>query len=282
MKDVRPFAYPFVQRRYTLSLDDDYANAAYIPDAEGFLDYWDEAARNYREAEHSLGRAQLNQPYGDHPNQEFDLFFPAGRPLGMVVIVHGGYWLRFGRRDFSHLAQGATLRDWAVAIPSYPLAPSVSIPEITQSIVAAVTVAASRIGGPIVLTGHSAGGHLVARMGQNGVGLPSLVRDRIKTIVPISPVADLLPLMQTEMNMSLKLTVSTAKAESPTNQPKPDGIDVHIWVGGAERPVFLAQAKLLADNWQAALTVEASKHHFDVIAGLENPDSSLMAALLGS
>jgi len=265
-----------------LSLDDDYANAAYIPDAEGFLDYWDEAARTYREAEHSLGRAQLNQPYGDHPNQQFDLFFPAGRPLGVVVIVHGGYWLRFGRRDFSHLAQGATLRDWAVAIPSYPLAPSASIPEITQSIVAAVTAAALRIGGPIILTGHSAGGHLVARMGQNGVGLPSVVRDRIKTIVPISPVADLLPLMQTGMNMSLKLTESTAKAESPANQPKPDGIDVHIWVGAAERPVFLAQAKLLADNWQAALTVEAAKHHFDIIAGLESPDSGLMAVLLGN
>ena len=264
-----------------MSLDDDYANAAYIPDAQGFLEYWEGASHNYRETENSLGRAQLNQPYGDHPDQAFDLFYPACRPLGLVVIVHGGYWLRFGRRDFSHLARGATLRDWAVAIPSYPLAPGARIPEITQSIVVAVKAAASQIGGPIVLTGHSAGGHLVARMGQNDVGLPSVVRNRIKTILPISPVADLLPLLQTEMNMSLNLTTSIAKAESPANYPKPDGIDAHIWVGAAERPVFLAQAKLLADNWQAALTVEASKHHFDIIAGLESPSSALMAALLG-
>jgi hypothetical protein len=50
-----------------------------------------------------------------------------------MIFVHGGYWLRFGRRDFSHLAQGACSRDWAVALPSYPLAPGASIPQITQS-----------------------------------------------------------------------------------------------------------------------------------------------------
>ncbi|MFQ3301569.1 MAG: hypothetical protein ACI9EH_000462, partial [Planktomarina sp.] len=31
---MRSFDSLFVQRRYALSLDDDYANAAYIPDAE--------------------------------------------------------------------------------------------------------------------------------------------------------------------------------------------------------------------------------------------------------
>ena len=264
-----------------MSLDDDYANAAYILDADSFLEYWDEAARNYREAEHTLGRAQLNQPYGPHLDQAFDLFYPAARPLGLVVFVHGGYWLRFGRRDFSHLAQGACLREWAVAMPSYPLAPETSIPEITQSIALAITEAASRIAGPIVLVGHSAGGHLVARIGQDDVDLTKAVRARIQNIVPISPVADLLPLMQTEMNATLKLTTASAKAESPAYRPKPNDTDVHIWVGAEERPVFLEQAKLLATNWQVDLTVEASKHHFDIIAGLEDPDSPLMAALLG-
>jgi arylformamidase len=117
-------------------------------------------------------------------------------------------------------------------------------------------------------------------MGQDDVGLPSAVRGRIQKIVPISPVADLLPLMQTEMNVTLKLTKASAKAESPAYRPRPNDTDVHIWVGAEERPVFLEQAKLLATNWQAGLTIEVSKHHFDIIAGLEDPDSSLMAALL--
>ena len=263
-----------------MKLDDDYANAAYIPNAEGFLTRWEDAARQYREAEHSLGRAQLNQPYGDHPEQLFDLFFPAGRPLGLLIFVHGGYWMRFGRHDFSHLAGGATLKDWAVAVPSYPLAPEASVPEITQSIVAAINAAAVRISGPIVLTGHSAGGHLVARMGQANLGLLEAVYDRIMRIVPVSPVSDLRPLMQTSMNETLKLTPTTAKAESPALHSKPKKIALHVWVGANERPVFIEQAELLATKWKSTLTLEPSRHHFDVIEGLEDPNSPLINVLL--
>jgi arylformamidase len=264
-----------------VSLDDAYANAAYIPDADGFLTYWDETARSYRDAEHTLGRAQLNQPYGAHPDQAFDLFFPAGRPLGLMIFVHGGYWLRFGRRDFSHLAQGACARDWAVALPSYPLAPGASIPEITQSVALAIGQIANRIPGPIVLAGHSAGGHLVARMGQVDSGLSSGVRARIRSIVPISPVADLRPLLQTQMSGPLGLTEDIAKAESPALHPAPETTRAHIWVGADERPAFLEQARLLAENWQSDLTIEPKKHHFDIIAGLEDPESDLLDALLG-
>ena len=264
-----------------MTLDDAYANAAYIPDADRFLTYWDETARSYRDAEHTLGRAQLNQPYGADPNQVFDLFFPAGRPVGLMIFVHGGYWLRFGRRDFSHLAQGACSRDWAVALPSYPLAPGASIPQITQSVSLAINQIARRIPGPIVLAGHSAGGHLVARMGQGDSGLSCETRTRIQTIVPISPVADLRPLMQTEMNGPLGLTEDIAKAESPALHRAPKRVRTHVWVGADERPAFLEQAQLLAKNWQSSLTIEPGKHHFDIISGLENPESELLEAMLG-
>ena len=71
---------------------------------------------------------------------------------------------------------------------------------------------AHRIPGPIVLAGHSAGGHLVARMGQLDSGLSSEVRARIQTIVPISPVSDLRPLMHTAMSEPLGLTEDIAQA----------------------------------------------------------------------
>ena len=263
-----------------MNLDDDYANAPYILNSENYLQHWKESAREYRETEHSLGRAQLNLPYGKHPEQVFDLFFPAGRPLGLVVFIHGGYWMRFGRRDFSHLASGPTANDWAVAVPSYPLAPEASIPKITQSIVSAINVAASHITGPIILTGHSAGGHLVARMGQPDVNLQKFVLSRIVRIMPISPVSDLRPLLQTTMNKTLNLTEITAEVESPAIYPKPKNIDLHVWVGANERPVFIEQAKFLSTNWQATLTVEPLRHHFDVIHGLEDPNSAMIDALI--
>ena len=49
----------------------------------------------------------------------------------LVVFVHGGYWLRFHRDIWSHFAQGLTARGWAVAMPSYTLAPEARIAAMT-------------------------------------------------------------------------------------------------------------------------------------------------------
>jgi len=63
--------------------------------------------------------------------------------------------------------------------------------------------------------------------------------------------------------------------------PAPDTLRAHVWVGANERPAFLEQAQLLATNWQSSLTIEPGKHHFDIISGLENPESELLEAMLG-
>jgi hypothetical protein len=55
-------------------------------------------------------------------------------PQGLLVFVHGGYWLRFDREMWSHLAAGAVARGWACAIPSYTLAPEARISAMTQEI----------------------------------------------------------------------------------------------------------------------------------------------------
>lgn len=262
-----------------MRLDDDYANGAYIDGAADYPDQWDEDADEFRQVEHALGRAKLNIAYGSHPREAMDIFYPGGRPKGLAVFVHGGYWLAFDRKSWSHFAEGLTLNDWAVAMPSYPLAPDANIPEITQSIAQAIEKAASLIAGPIVLTGHSAGGHLVARMATYGSGLSDAVADRLHNIVPISPVGDLRPLLETSMNRDLKLDAETAMAESPTLNKKTLKVPVHVWVGGDERPVFLKQARMLSDAWGAGLTIEKDRHHFDVIDGLQDADSPLIRAI---
>ncbi|MDH5797440.1 MAG: alpha/beta hydrolase, partial [Paracoccaceae bacterium] len=138
--------------------DRDFENMPYIPGGAGIPDQWETDARSYREVEHAIGRARLNQSYGPAERQALDLFLPAGKPEGLVVFVHGGYWIRFDRSYSSHLARGAQQRGWAVAIPSYTLAPQARISEITSEIACALTHAAGLVAGPIVVTGHSAGG----------------------------------------------------------------------------------------------------------------------------
>ena len=153
------------------------------------------------------------------------------------------------------------------------------ISDITRQIAAAVTCAAGEVDGPIRLAGHSAGGHLVARMLAPAM-LPEDVAARIAHVVPISPLSDLRPLMQTGMNERLQLDADEAWAESPIAMAPPQ-VPVTVWVGAAERPVFLEQAHWLGVAWSCPVVVDDEKHHFDVIDGLAEPDAAITAHLLG-
>lgn len=263
-----------------MELDDAYANAAYIQGADAYPDMWREAAKSFAHLQGGEDRVRLALPHGRGERERFDLVLPEGTPRGLVVFVHGGYWLKFDRSYWTHLAAGAQARGWAVAMPSYDLCPTVRISEITKQIAAAVQVSAAMIAGPIVLSGHSAGGHLVARMLEPGL-LEAGVAARLKKVVPISPVADLRPLLRTSMAAQLRLDAKEAKAESPVLMEKRLDVPVSIWVGGDERPAFLEQAEWLAQAWECECVVDVGRHHFDVIEPLEIGDSGLTEALVG-
>jgi arylformamidase len=124
--------------------------------------------------------------------------------------------------------------------------------------------------GPVVVTGHSAGGHLAARLG--------CVMGDLARVVPISPLADLGPIAGTSMNDLLHLDAAEVAAESPFAQ-KPK-VPAHVWVGAEERPAFLWQARLLSEAWDCPWTPEPGRHHFDIIEGLCDPASPLMDALI--
>lgn len=253
-------------------LSRDYMNSAFIPDGDSYYPRWQAAAAAFRGQ--VGGRARLNIPYGPGARQAFDLFQPEGPARGLMVFVHGGYWLACGREDYSHLAAGALARGWACALPSYTLAPEARIAAMTVEIAQAVRAASALVAGPLVVTGHSAGGHLSARMGCSGMGL-ALAR-----VVPISPLADLEPLIQTEMNATLRIDAAEAETESPARLALAKGVSAHVWVGGQERPAFLWQARTLSEAWDCPWTVDPGKHHFDVIDALTDPASALMEACL--
>ncbi|WP_297770634.1 alpha/beta hydrolase [uncultured Roseovarius sp.] len=262
-----------------MELDDAYANVPHIPGGAQYPARWTVAAAAFRERLTAERRAEIGLRYGESPRQVFDLFHPKGTARGLCLFVHGGYWLRFDRSYWSHLAAGPLARGWSVAMPSYDLCPEVRIADITRQIATAITAAAARTEGPIALAGHSAGGHLVARMAVPGT-LPGDVAARLTHVMPISPVSDLRPLMQTTMNAQFGLDLSAAKAESPVLM-RPLPVPVTIWVGAEERPVFLDQARWLAEAWGARHEVAQGRHHFDVIEPLADPESRLITQLLG-
>ncbi len=257
-----------------MDYDRAYANGPFIPNGDAYPAKWLQDAGEFRAA---LGaRARTDLDYGPSPRQKFDLFFPEGKPLGLLVYLHGGYWLRFGRESWSHLANGAVARGWAAAIPSYTLAPAGRIADMRAECGRAVEVAAALVNGPVIVTGHSAGGQLSARLacGDVALGVP------LRRVVPISPLADLEPIALTAMNRDLRLDAEEIEAESPARHVPRAGVDVHVWVGANERPVFLYHARLLSEAWACPWTPQPGRHHYDVIDGLADPSSPLLAACL--
>lgn len=266
--------------------DDAYANSAYIEDSDSYVKYWAKASAQFREEMGAAGRAELDLAYGDAQREKLDLFMPEGTPKGLFVFVHGGYWLSFDKSAWSHLAKGALAHGWAVALPSYTLAPEARISTMTQQIGAAILYAATKVEGPIRIAGHSAGGHLVSRMMCADTPLSKEVQSRLKHVVSLSGLHDLRPLLNTRMNEGLQLDLAEARAESAALLEPLADVRLTCWVGADERPEFLRQNQLLANVW-TGLGVETNaveaphKHHFDVIADLEEPDSALTKLVVG-
>src|SRR5690606_2362289 len=98
--------------------DDAYANGANIAQGDRWPEAWVEPARMFRSQIEGRGRARLGIAYGDKLRNGLDLFLPEATPKGLVVFVHGGFWLALDRSFWSHLAAGPLKHGHAVAMPS--------------------------------------------------------------------------------------------------------------------------------------------------------------------
>jgi len=263
--------------------DDAYANSAHIPGSDKLPAQWAERAAAYRAG---LNDFRADIAYGTGERQRFDLVLPDGDSKGLVVFVHGGYWMRFDKSTWTDLAEGARRHGWTVALPSYTLTPAARISDITAEITAAIAKAASLVAGPIHLAGHSAGGHLVTRMLCDDSRLEPAVYSRIAGTLSISGLHDLRPLLKTKMNETLGMTMEEATLESAALHLPRGHSPVTAWVGGGERPEFIRQSDLMANVWTGfdvptRLVVEPALNHFTVIDGLKDPSSQITARLIG-
>lgn len=258
-----------------------YNNSAAIAGSDGYPDRWAAEAAAFR----SRWPAMQTLRYGPGERMAVDLFRPEDRPRGLAVFIHGGFWMRFGRSDWSHLAEGALTRGWAVAMVGYDLCPAVTVGEITRQAATAIETAAAEIDGPIALAGHSAGGHLVTRMLCTDTPLGMQVQGRIQRCLSISGVHDLRPLRLTPLNETLHLDAAMAAAESPALAVPRGGVPIRCVVGADELPEFRRQTALLGLIWGGLgvdiTYVEAEgHHHFSIVEALVDADSALVSEWL--
>jgi arylformamidase len=265
----------------------EYNNRARVPEHPDIFARWRRDAEAYRSEASGEGRAELGMRYGATPRQIIDLFAPnsgaAAAPLAM--FIHGGYWRSLEPATFSHLARGMNARGIAVAVSGYDLVPQVAIRDIVAQTQAACLHLWKRFRRRIMVSGHSAGGHLAACM--LATDWKALSGDAPTDLVPaayaISGVYDLNPLLHLAGNAEFKLDAAEARRVSPIFWPAPQGRVLDAVVGGIESPEFLRQSRTIADAWKAGneTRYEAipGMNHFTICDAMTDPTSAMVARL---
>lgn len=259
----------------------EYNNRARVPEHPAIIAGWAHDAAAWRAAHPARLKTVA---YGAGERNRIDLF--AGDSTGAIVVfIHGGYWQALDGSSFSHMAAGLNAHGIDVAIPSYDLCPAVSIGEIIAEMRSAMRELA-RLGRPLVVSGHSAGGHLAACMLATDWRAfdASLPKDLVTATYAISGLFDLRPLVPTSINNALKLEEASANAVSPLFWKSPTHGSLDAVVGGNESAEYHRQSRTIVDAW-AATGIETryaaipDANHFTAIAPLAHPDSPMTLRL---
>lgn len=263
--------------------DTAYDNGLAVPTVASYISAWEEKAPLFRA---NWPNSQLDLAYGKGARNRYDLFLPDQTPKGTLVFIHGGYWRRFDKSYWSHLARGALEQGWQVAIPSYTLAPDVRVADIVAEMAAAINHICKDEEGPIALAGHSAGGHLVSRLACKDTALSKEIQARLRHVTSISGVHDLRPILRLEINADIRLDAGEAVAQSPVLLEPLASITLSCIVGADELPEFVRQSGVLANIWSGFGIDTGSwqvkgRHHFDIIDDLQKGDAALTLHILG-
>jgi arylformamidase len=257
----------------------EYNNRARVPENPALIAGWARDAVAYREV-----RAPRSISFGPSARNTVDFF--AGDGNGpIVVFIHGGYWQALDGSSFSHCARGLNAHGIEVAVPSYDLCPQVGVDTIIQQMRGAMREL-SRLGRPLVISGHSAGGHLAAcLLATDWRALDaSLPTDLVIAAYSISGLFDLVPLVETSINRALRLDAASAKAASPLFWKPPAHGSLDAVVGGNESAEYFRQSRIMTEVWGAAglptrYGTVAGANHFTAIAPLADPDSPMVLRL---
>ena len=263
----------------TVDYEVEYNNRARVPEHPAHIAGWARDAAAYRERQ-----PPRSISYGPGARNTIDLF-PGNRDGALVAFIHGGYWQALDGSYFSHLAGGLNAHGIGVAIPSYDLCPDVGIEQIILQMRMASRELA-RLGRPLVMSGHSAGGHLAACMlatdwPQFDASLP---RDLVSAAYAISGLFDLTPLVETSINKAMHLDHATARAVSPLFWNAPVRGSLDALVGENESAEYFRQSRTIVARWgvtgfAARFDTVADANHFTAIAPLANPDTPMVQRL---
>ncbi len=139
----------------------------------------------------------------------------------------------------------------------------------------------------IHISGHSAGGHMVAMMMTTAwpsLG-QSLPMNLVKGGCAISGLFDLIPVQRSYVNENIRMDEATAQQNSPVLMRPSTPNPLIIAVGEAESAEYHAQSQALAEAWSIqpnmmSVQVIPDANHFSVLEALAQTDGLLFQAIL--
>jgi arylformamidase len=273
--------------------DAEYNNRARVPEHPAIIADYTRDAAAYREA---VGARHTVLRYGDGERHFIDLFGPE-RPdpdAATIVFVHGGYWQGMHPSLFSHLARGPNAHGITVAMPAYDLCPQVRVGAIVEQLRQACRTLADRAPasrapagrGSLVVSGHSAGGHLAACLLATDWAALGFEQGLVPAGYAISGLFELKPLVRTRVNDALGLDDDEAERLSPIAWTAPAGAVFDAVVGAAESAEYLRQSASIVERWgRGGVTTRyeavPGANHFTVIGPLADPGSAMTCRLAG-
>jgi arylformamidase len=232
----------------------EYNNRALVPDHQEYFDRWERDSDFVR----STLPCSLDLAYGPHARHRID-WFPAARSNRTLVFIHGGYWRSLDKRMFSWLAAAYVAAGMNVAMVGYRLCPAVRIGDIVDDVIAAMnwlmTAPSSPLGESrgeghsIVVSGHSAGGHLTAALFATPPDRFEFDPARIVGGVSLSGLSDFAPLQLFAFNSDFKLDQAAVARLNLYDKRPTLAAPLLIAAGGDESSEFRRQSTLLAERW---------------------------------
>lgn len=244
-----------------------YDNRGAVPGHGEILRSWTAESARFR----ANNGGQFDLAYGDHPRQRLD-FFASNPQSPLHIFIHGGYWRALSKDMFSFLAEPFLQEGYSFAAINYPLCPDSNLDEIVASVNRALQWLGEQhaeLGfdrDQVTLSGHSAGGHLVAM---------ALLANKlaVRKAMAISAVFELEPLLSLSVNADLRMNRDVAQRNSPQLLRLPAEVDFSIAYGTAETAEFQRQSidyvrTRSNDAVGLKLVPVAGANHFEIVDAL--------------
>lgn len=221
--------------------------------------------------------------YGDDPNQVAELYLPDGKPRGVVVVIHGGFWKAAYDRSLGQpLSASLAAAGWAAwnleyrRVGSAGSGGSGGVPQTLDDVAAGIDALADEDLdlSTVITLGHSAGGHLAAWAASRGRFEQWTERVPVTAVVAQAGVLDLRAAYDLGLGggaVEAFLGHPPGPEDDPVDPIRQVPLDVPVWCvhGTGDTTVPISQSRAYVDAATAAgaqaKLVEVAGDHFVVI-----------------